>query len=173
MCSLHPHRPPDGQERCFPFLLVLFCDSRMREGHQQALSRVVFILALVLSVVPSHWLNVSETEREAAPFYIRAIEQGLSGKDLEGALLGLGSTYRAIGAYQAAEETFRRAMAMFPHHRAFQVFLAMTLYNLHRYQEAVELLLTNLAETTSDETILQYQRTILFYAPQLNQTWDA
>lgn len=112
-------------------------------------------------------------EREAIPFYVRAIEQGLTGEDLEGALLGLGSTYRAIGAYQAAEETFRRAMATFPHHRAFQVFLAMTLYNLHRYQEAVELLLTNLAETTSDETILQYQRAILFYAPQLDQIWDA
>jgi|SRR5450631_1725086 len=112
-------------------------------------------------------------EREAAPFYVRAIEQGLSGKDLEGAFLGLGSTYRTIGAYQASEETFRRAMATFPHNRAFQVFLAMTLYNLHRYQEAMELLLTNLAETTSDEAILQYQRAILFYAPHLDQTWDA
>lgn len=112
-------------------------------------------------------------EREAVPFYVRAIEQGLSGKDLEGAFFGLGSTYRTIGAYQASEETFRRAMVAFPHNRAFQVFLAMTLYNLHRYQEAVELLLTNLAETTSDEAILQYQRAILFYAPQLDQTWDA
>lgn len=111
-------------------------------------------------------------EREAVPFYVRAIELGLSGKDLEGALLGLGSTYRAIGEYQAAEETFRRAVATFPDYRAFQVFLAMTLYNLHHYQEAMELLLTNLAETTSDETIRRYQRAILFYAPQLDQTWD-
>ena len=36
-------------------------------------------------------------EREAVPFYAQAIEQGLSGADLEGALLGLGSTYRALG----------------------------------------------------------------------------
>jgi hypothetical protein len=49
----------------------------------------------------------------------------------------------------------------------------MTLYNLHRYQEAMELLLTNLAETTFDLTILQYKRAILFYAPQLDQVWDA
>jgi len=64
-------------------------------------------------------------------------------------------------------------MATFPDNRAFQVFLAMTLYNLRRYQEAMELLLTTLAETTSDEAILQYQRAILFYAPQLDQVWDA
>jgi tetratricopeptide (TPR) repeat protein len=111
-------------------------------------------------------------EREAVPFYVRAIELGLSGEDLEGALLGLGSTYRTLGEYQQAEETLRRGMTMFPHNRAFQVFLAMTLYNSRRYQEAMELLLTNLAETTADETILRYKRAILFYAPQLDQTWD-
>jgi tetratricopeptide (TPR) repeat protein len=111
-------------------------------------------------------------EREAVPFYIRAIELGLSGQDLEGALPGLGSTYRTIGAYQQAEETFRRGPAAFPHHRAFQAFLAMALYNLHRYHEAMELLLTALAETSSDATILQYKRAILFYASQLDQVWD-
>ncbi len=111
-------------------------------------------------------------EREAIPFYIQAIEQELSGPDLEGAFLGLGSSYRVIGAYQSAEETFRRGLTTFPDNRALQVFLAMTLYNLRRYQEAMELLLTMLAETTSDETILQYKRGILFYAPQLDQVWD-
>jgi predicted Zn-dependent protease len=37
-------------------------------------------------------------EHEAVPFYVRAIEQGLPDTDLEGALLGLGSTYRTLGA---------------------------------------------------------------------------
>jgi tetratricopeptide (TPR) repeat protein len=119
------------------------------------------------------WVHdVLGREREAVPFYVRAIEQGLSGEDLAGALLGLGSTYRTLGAYQQAEETLRRGMATFPDNRVFQVFLAMTLYNLNRHQEAMELVLTNLAETTSDETILAYKRAILFYAPQLDQTWD-
>ncbi len=36
-------------------------------------------------------------EHEAVPFYERAIEEGLTGEDLEGAMLGLGSTYRALG----------------------------------------------------------------------------
>lgn len=111
-------------------------------------------------------------EREAVPFYVRAIERGLSGADLEGALLGLGSTYRALGMYQQAEETLRRGMQAFPHNHAFPVFLAMARYNSHHYHEAMELLLTTLAETTTDESILRYKRAILFYAPQLDQTWD-
>jgi tetratricopeptide (TPR) repeat protein len=48
--------------------------------------------------------------REAIPFYLRALTQGLSGPDLERALMGLGSTYRGLGLgeYQQAEETLRR-----------------------------------------------------------------
>ncbi|WJH33497.1 tetratricopeptide repeat protein [Paenibacillus sp. CC-CFT747] len=46
--------------------------------------------------------------REAIPFYVRALEQGLSGPDLVRALLGLGSTYRYLGHYQEAEETLRK-----------------------------------------------------------------
>jgi tetratricopeptide (TPR) repeat protein len=111
-------------------------------------------------------------EREAVAWYVRAIELGLSGTQLEGALLGLGSTYRTVGAYQQAEETLQRGMATFPHNRAFPVFLAMTLYNLHQYQQAMELLLTTLAETSADDAIRQYKRAILFYAPQLDQTWN-
>jgi tetratricopeptide (TPR) repeat protein len=108
-------------------------------------------------------------EREAVPFYVRAIEQGLSGKELERALPGLGSTYRYLGDYQHAEETLRRGLEAFPHNRAFHVFLAMTLYNRQRYSEAMELLLTTLAETTSDETLLYYKRPILGYAPLLDE----
>ena len=66
-------------------------------------------------------------ERESIPFYLRALEQGLSGADLERALLGLGSTYRGLGEYQKAEETLRRGVKEFPDNRALQVFLAMTL----------------------------------------------
>jgi hypothetical protein len=32
--------------------------------------------------------------------------------------------------------------------------------------------LTALAETSADDSIRRYQRAILFYAPQLDQTWD-
>ena len=110
-------------------------------------------------------------EQEAISFYVRALAQGLSGPDLERALLGLGSTYRGRGDYQQAEETLRRGVREFPHNRALQVFLAMTLYNTQHYKEAIELLLTNLMETTSDEALEYFKRPILFYASHLDETW--
>src|SRR5450755_482604 len=76
--------------------------------------------------------------REAIPFYVLALAQGLSGPDLARALLGLGSTYRGLGDYQQAEETLRRGVREFPHNRAIQIFLAMTLYNTRHYKEAME-----------------------------------
>jgi len=52
-----------------------------------------------------------------------------------------------------------------------KVFLAMTLYNLGEYHEAVSSLVKLIAETTADENILNYERAILFYADDLNQKW--
>src|SRR5215475_8281124 len=54
-------------------------------------------------------------ERDAIPFYENAIHLGLSGDDLKSALLGLGSTYRCIGDYQKAIDTFQQARQQFPH----------------------------------------------------------
>ena len=110
-------------------------------------------------------------ERESIPFYVRALEQGLSGPDLERALLGLGSTYRGLGEYQKAEETLRRGVKEFPANRALQVFLAMTLYNTQQYKEAMELVLTNLLETTSDEKLQYFKRPLSYYAFHLDETW--
>jgi tetratricopeptide (TPR) repeat protein len=110
-------------------------------------------------------------ETEAIPFYELAIEQGLSGDLLRGALLGLGSSYRCIGEYEKAAEVLRRGVATFPDGREFETFLAMALHNLGRYDQAMEILLRNLAETSSNERILSYRRAILFYADKLDQTW--
>ncbi|HEX6542652.1 MAG TPA: tetratricopeptide repeat protein [Ktedonobacterales bacterium] len=110
-------------------------------------------------------------EREAIPYYTKALDQGLSGPDLERCLLGLGSTYRGLGEYQLAEETLRRGVREFPRNRALQVFLAMTLYNRQQYQEAMELALTNLLETTSDEKLQYFKRPLLYYATHLDETW--
>jgi len=110
-------------------------------------------------------------ERESIPFYVRALEQGLFGPNLERAYLGLGSTYRGLGKYQKAEETFRRGVKEFPDNRALQVFLAMTLYNTQQYKEAMELVLTNLLETTSDEKLQYFKRPLFYYASHLDETW--
>lgn len=109
-------------------------------------------------------------ERESIPYYLNALDQGLAGPDLERALLGLGSTYRGLGEYQLAEETLRRGVREFPHNRALQVFLAMSLYNTQQYREAMELLLTNLLETTSDDKLQYFKRPLSYYAQHLDET---
>ena len=117
--------------------------------------------------------------REALPFYTRALEQGLSGSDTattllkrERAFLGLGSTYRVLGAYQQAEETLQRGLEEFPQSRAPQVFLALALYNTQNHQKAMELVLTTLLETTADEALQYYKRGLLYYASHLDETWE-
>ncbi|MFC8689202.1 tetratricopeptide repeat protein [Brevibacillus porteri] len=111
-------------------------------------------------------------EKEAVPFYEKAIELGLTvDDDLPGALLGLGSTYRVLGLYEQAAATLAKGMQQFPEDRSFPIFLSMAYYNLGKHHEAMNLLLKNLAETSSDPTILAYQKAILFYADDLNMTW--
>jgi tetratricopeptide (TPR) repeat protein len=110
-------------------------------------------------------------EREAVPFYERAIAGGLSGRDLEGAFVGLGSTYRSLGEYRRAVETLREGVARFPESRAMEVFLAMALYNVGEHREATESLLRTLSETSADRGISAYKEAILFYAGRLDETW--
>jgi tetratricopeptide (TPR) repeat protein len=110
-------------------------------------------------------------ESEAVPFYRRAIENGLAGADLEGALLGLGSTYRCLGQYEESAQVLRQGVQQFPESRQFEAFLALTLYNLGDHASAMELLIRNLAETSEDESIRRYRRALLFYADKLDKTW--
>ncbi|QIZ08417.1 tetratricopeptide repeat protein [Priestia megaterium] len=114
-------------------------------------------------------LDNSGLEIEAITFYVRALELGLSESDLERALLGLGSTYRCLGYYNQAEETLRRGVKEFPQNRAIQVHLAIALYNKQVYKEAIEILLTNLMETTSDEKLQYFKRGIVYYSQHLDE----
>lgn len=109
-------------------------------------------------------------EREAIPLYERAISLGLSGRDLEGAILSLGSSHRAVGGYAKAAEVLRGGVARFPQNRAMQVFLAMALHDLGEHEQAMGLLLCNLAETSFDPEIASYKRAISYYASRLGET---
>ncbi|MCO6503238.1 MAG: tetratricopeptide repeat protein [Acidimicrobiales bacterium] len=71
-------------------------------------------------------------EHEAVPHYVKAIATGLDGDELRNAHLGLGSTYRAIGRYEEALDTFDRGLETFPGAPELLVFRAMTLHNLGR-----------------------------------------
>lgn len=123
------------------------------------------------------WLREAEAhdregrERSAVALYEHAIDLGLPPAELRGALLGLGSTYRALGRYDDALRMLNRGAQEFPHDLGFAPFLAMTLYNLGRPKEAVTLLLRTLAETTSSEEIQTYRRAIQLYAEDLDRTW--
>lgn len=110
-------------------------------------------------------------EQQAISYYEQAIALGLSENDLPDAYLGLGSTYRALGNYQKAEDVFLQAMKQFPKNHALQTFYAMTLFNLAEYEQATKRLLTLLAETSSAPDIQSYRQALLFYADKLNETW--
>ena len=49
----------------------------------------------------------------------------------------------------------------------------MALHNIGRSKQAVELLLTVLAEASSDAQIQSYREAILFYAQDIERSWSA
>ncbi len=116
--------------------------------------------------------DVLEEERAAIPFYERAIKLGLLPTDLKEAYLGLGSTYRVIGEYEKSCAVYQEAIARFPENRALEVFYSMTLFNLEKHEQAMEILLRLLATTSDDRDIRNFERAILFYADKLNQTFS-
>lgn len=111
-------------------------------------------------------------ESEAVHFYETALRLGLEGEDLKNALLGLGSTYRALGEYAKALSTLNGGVEWFPSDRSLQVFRAMALYNNERPKEACELLLQIISATTEDPDIRTYQGAIDVYAADLDRTWS-
>lgn len=110
-------------------------------------------------------------EEKAVPYYENAIKIGLPSKDMEGAILGLGSTYRALGDYEKSKDVFLKGMELFPDNYAIQVFYSMTLYNLKEHSKAMELILKCLINTTNDTELLSYKRAINFYSDKLDETW--
>lgn len=115
--------------------------------------------------------NLGE-ERLAIPHYVQAISLGLCPSSLEGAYLGLGSTYRSQGRYAEAKEIFETAMLKFPDKNNLKVFYAMTLYNLQEHSKAMEILLQQLAASSNDDSILEYKQAILFYSDKLDEKWE-
>ena len=110
-------------------------------------------------------------EAEAVPYYERALELGLADGDLNGALLGLGSTYRALGKYPEALRILERGVAEFPDDQGMKIFHAMALYNNGQAKAACESLLTVLSVTNQEEGIARYQRAIAEYALDLDRSW--
>ena len=115
--------------------------------------------------------DVLGLERDAIPHYTNAIRLGLQGDDLRGAYLGLGSTYRTIGAYRESKAVFDEALQSFPDDAALQVFYAMTLYNLGEHAQSMKLLLRLVADPAKCEDVATYQKAICLYAEDLDRIW--
>ena len=110
-------------------------------------------------------------EAEAVPFYEAALKLGLSLESQRGAYLGLGSTLRTLGQYRQAEATLQAGLAHYPDAAELKTFLAMTLYNLGQSRQAVELLLTVVADTSADAHVAAYREAIRFYARDIERIW--
>jgi tetratricopeptide (TPR) repeat protein len=120
--------------------------------------------------VQTAWVHDSlGLEEDAVAHYEAAIAGELSDDELRGALLGLGSTLRALGRDADSDRVFRRGIERFPDFRPLHVFHALTEYNLGRYREAVQHLLEVLLESTSDPDILRYRRSLAAYAQDLDR----
>lgn len=111
-------------------------------------------------------------EKQAVPYYVAALRYQLGESHRPGALLGLGSTYRTLGQYENAKEILAQGVGEFPNHRELKVFYAMVLYNVGEHAKAMNLLLTELVDTTNDAGIASFEKAIRFYADKLNQIWD-
>jgi len=117
-------------------------------------------------------LDLLGEEKKAVPLYEKAVDLGLPPQEMRKAILGLGSSYRALGEYEKSKAVFQKGIELFPENRAIQVFFSMTLYNLQEHRRAMELLLKCLIETTRDHEIMGYKKAIAFYADRLDETWD-
>jgi tetratricopeptide (TPR) repeat protein len=114
------------------------------------------------------WTNdVMGREADALPYYEKAVALGLPPNELSGAMLGLGSTLRRLGQLERSREILESARIQFPQNREFEAFLALTLHDLGRHAEALQLVLTLLVDTSEDIGITAYQRALRYQAELL------
>jgi tetratricopeptide (TPR) repeat protein len=85
-------------------------------------------------------------ETTAKGLYERALDLGLDGDQLRRCLCQYGSTLRWLGELDASLAVLRRARTQFPESESIRVFLALTLNELGRADEAVGWLLGIVAE---------------------------
>jgi tetratricopeptide (TPR) repeat protein len=105
-------------------------------------------------------------EEAAIPHYEFAMESGLEGEDLRGALLGLGSSYRCVEQYADSVRTLQRGIDLFPDAEELKVFLALSLYNLGQHRDAMTLLLKHIAQYSAEPATKRYRAAIAHYAAQ-------
>ncbi len=116
--------------------------------------------------------DVMGEEKQAIPFYQKAIQAGLDGDDLQECYVCLGSSQRNIGRFEAAIDTLEKVVDEYPDNNSGKVFLALAYYSEGREDEAVQLLLELLLKTTNDKNILAYADPLDYYKDNLDEVWD-
>jgi tetratricopeptide (TPR) repeat protein len=114
--------------------------------------------------------DVLGREKEALPYYEKAVALGLPPNELSGALIGLGATLRELGQLDRSAEVLSSGKAQFPENREFDVFLALTRHAQGRHPEAMKLLIDTLCETTEDVGLNAYQRAFRHAASKLERS---
>ncbi|MBA3850450.1 MAG: hypothetical protein C0502_10730 [Opitutus sp.] len=97
---------------------------------------------------------------QALAAYEKAVALGLPPNELSNALIGLGSTLRALGRFDRSAEVLRSGKLQFPDNREFDVFLALTLHAQGKSGEALRLALETMIETTEDPGLTAYGRAL-------------
>jgi tetratricopeptide (TPR) repeat protein len=97
---------------------------------------------------------------QAIASYEKAIALGLPPNELSNALIGLGTTLRALGQLDRSAEVLRSGKLQFPDNREFDVFLSLTLHAQGQSAEALRLAIETLIETTEDPGLTAYGRAI-------------
>jgi tetratricopeptide (TPR) repeat protein len=152
--------------------LKLRADNLLKESNQLMMNiQSDYVEDAYVNYQTAWSFDVLGLEKEAVPYYEKAISLGLDDYDERAAYLGLGSTYRTIGEYSKSEEVFQTGISKYPDYKVLQVFYAMTLFNLKKQDESIEQLLDVVISSSADESILEYQSAIEFYKDKLHQVW--
>lgn len=99
-------------------------------------------------------------EEDAAPLYERALGLGLEGEELVDCLICLGSTYRNLGRLEDSLRRLQDAHQMQPDNLAIRAFLSLTLADLGRGGDAVQLLGQALLRESKDAKLQVYSRAL-------------
>lgn len=111
--------------------------------------------------------DVLDRAADALSYYEKAVALGLPPNELSGALIGLGSTLRALGQLERSAEVLRSGQSQFPDNPEFAAFLALTLHQHGRPADALRLALDTLCATMDDPGLTAYQRALRHAADKL------
>jgi predicted Zn-dependent protease len=106
-------------------------------------------------------------EAEAVAYYERALALGLPEPELEGLVLGLGSTYRNVGRLDESVALLRRGVRDYPANAAMRCFLALALLSAGDAREALATALDVVLETCPSPSIERYRRSLSWYRDDL------